>query len=83
MIKKYEKIKIRVEHFPYFTKTKRTLGNCTKIMISVKNEITLKSRSSKGGPQEGPKPIKTRTFEKQSLISLPEIRISAKITEFL
>ena len=49
MIKKYEKIKIRVEHFPYFTKTKRTLGNCTKIMISVKNEITLKSRSSKGG----------------------------------
>ena len=49
MTKKYEKRKIRVEHFPYFMKTKRSVGKRTEIMILVENEILLKWPVFKGG----------------------------------
>ena len=46
MIKKYKKIKFRVEHFQYFVKIKRTVGKRTKNMVFPENEITLKTSCS-------------------------------------
>ena len=42
-------MKIRVEHFQYFVKIKRTVGKRTKNMFFPENEITLKTSCSWGG----------------------------------
>ena len=39
-------MKIRVEHFQYFVKIKRTVGKRTKNMVFPENEITLKTSCS-------------------------------------
>ena len=59
MTKKVRKMKIRVEHFPYFMKTKRTVGKRTKNIILSKNVIALKRRALEGGAQESLKPNTT------------------------
>ena len=46
MKKKIRKMKIRVERFPYYMKTKRSVGKRTKSIILSKNEITLKKNLS-------------------------------------
>ena len=46
MIKKYEKMKMRVEHFQNSVKNKRTVGKRAKKMVFPENEITLKTSCS-------------------------------------
>ena len=46
MVKKYEKMKIRVEHFQNSVKIERTVGKRPKKMFFPENEITLKMSCS-------------------------------------
>ena len=46
MVKKYEKMKIRVEHFQNSVKIERTVGKRAKKMFFPENEITLKTSCS-------------------------------------